>query len=347
MKLRLIVLGALAVFATATAAALATTPGTNGQIAFRRWLNGENTRSALYTMNSDGTNVRRIVRPARRGAHDDQPDWSPNGRRLVFTRCPADGLCFVMIVNADGTGLRRVTPRCTRKLVPRRIPRGCADAANTSFTPDGRHVLYTRASGRVRVFPKLDTDEIEHSAVAIIRADGRGQRDILRLPRFKGDAEFPQMSPDGRYIMFERGNGPLGKPRFGRAIFVMNANGTGVHRVTPWRLRGGDNPDWAPDSSRILFHSNEDGDVERAQFYTVRPDGIGLTRLTNFPFEHRRVFSASFSPDGTQIVYGRANDRRERGDLWLMNADGTNHRPLYTVAAADSAPDWGALPTQP
>jgi len=31
----------------------------------------------------------------------------------------------------------------------------------------------------------------------------------------------------------------------GQAIFVMNADGTNVHRVTPWKLRGGDNPDWA------------------------------------------------------------------------------------------------------
>src|ERR687890_2503242 len=227
MSKRVALIGAFAVFATVSAAALATTPGTNGQIAFRRWLNDETTRSALYTMNPDGTNVRRIVRPARHGAHDDQPDWSPDGRRLVFTRCPADGLCFVMVVNADGTGLRRVTPRCTRKFVFPRLPRGCADAANTSFTPDGQHILYTRASGRIRIFPKFETDQIEHSAVAIIGVDGRGQREILRLPRFKGDAEFPQMSPDGRYIMFERGNGPLGRPRFGQAIFVMNADGTG------------------------------------------------------------------------------------------------------------------------
>src|SRR3954452_18250240 len=42
----LVRIGALAVIATVTAAAVATTPGSNGQIAFRRWLNDETSRSA-------------------------------------------------------------------------------------------------------------------------------------------------------------------------------------------------------------------------------------------------------------------------------------------------------------
>jgi TolB protein len=343
---RLIFVGALVVTASVTAAAVATTPGSNGQIAFRRWLNDETSRSALYTINPDGTGVRQIV-PRLRRAHDDQPDWSPDGRLLAFSRFPDDGPAWINVVNSDGTGLRRVTPRCTRKPAPNRVPRGCEDAANVSFTPDGQHLLFTRATGRVRQFPRYEWDQIEHAAVATIAIDGTDEREILRLGRYAGDVAFPQMSPNGRFILFERHNSPLRKPRMGQAIFVMNADGTNVHRVTPWKLRGGDNPDWAPDSSRIVFRSQEEADAERAQFYTVRPDGTGLTRLTNFPKKHRRVFSASFSPDGTQIVYARANDDRERGDLWLMNADGTNHRRLYAVPAADSAPDWGGLASSP
>ena len=85
---RLVLIGALAVTATAAAAAVATTPGSNGQIAFRRWLNDETSRSALYTMNPDGTGVRRIV-PRLRHGHDDQSDWAPVAGCSVASRAAA------------------------------------------------------------------------------------------------------------------------------------------------------------------------------------------------------------------------------------------------------------------
>ena len=104
---RFVLIGALAVTASVTAAtALATTPGSNGQIAFRRWLNDETSRSALYTINPDGTGVRRIV-PRLKRAHDDQPDWSPDGRLLAFSRFPDNGPAWINVVNGDGTGLQR------------------------------------------------------------------------------------------------------------------------------------------------------------------------------------------------------------------------------------------------
>ena len=332
--------GLAAAAAAACAVAIATTPGSNGQIAFRRYFNDDQTKSAVFTMNADGSDLRRVTQAPRR-THDDQPDWSPDGTRLVFTRIPDNGPNYVEVVNADGRGLRRVTPRCTRRPAPDRVPRGCEDAGAVSFAPDGQHVTYVRATGRIKEFKKLDYGVIEHSAVTIIGIDGTGEREILRLGRYKGDVDFPQMSPNGRLIMFERGNSPLTRPRFGRALFVMKVDGSDLHRVTPWRLHAGDNPDWSPDSSRILFRSNEEVDDERSQFYTVRPDGSGLTQLTHFPFTHRRLFSASFSPDGSQIVFGKA-DAKGRGDIWIMNADGSNPHPVQTAKPWDSAPDWGA-----
>jgi TolB protein len=338
-----LLLSLAALAATVVATALATTPGTNGQITFRRYADAKQTASAIFTMNPDGTGLRQIS-SSPKGAIDDQPDWAPDGRRISFTRCPSDGPCGAYIVNADGSGLRALTPVCNRPPARDRVPRGCEDAANPSFAPDGQHVTYTSATGRVRIFKKFDVGFIEHSALTTVGADGTGRREIYRLPRFGGDANYPQLSPDGRLILFERVNSPLSRPRLGHAVFVMNADGTGVHRVTPWSLRAGDNADWAPDSSRILFRSLSDEPNDRSQYYTVRPDGSQLTKLTSFP-RGRRLFSASFSPDGQHIVFGRADAKGILGDIWVMNADGTNQRLVLQDPKWDSAPDWGAAPT--
>ena len=188
-------------------------------------------------------------------------------------------------------------------------------------------MLYTRATGRVKTFPKLHADQIQHSAIAIIGADGHGERAILRLPAYAADADNPQLSPDGRTIVFEESTSPLGHPRLSHAIFTVGSDGKGVRRVTAWKLHAGDGPDWAPDGSLILFRSNEDvGDFEKSQIYAIRPDGTGLTQLTHVA-PPTRLFSSSFSPDGTRVVFAMAGKGR-LPDLYTMATDGTDIRQV-------------------
>jgi TolB protein len=339
MVWRSVVVGcALAVLVPAPA--LATQPGTNGQLAFRRYLDAKNTTGAVFVIAPDGSGERQVTRPPR-GTIDDQPDWSPDGKQLVFGRCREGALCRIMIVNADGSGLRALTPLCKRKPARHRVPRGCEDAANASFTPDGKHVSYTRATGRVRDFPKYETDQIERSELVVIRTDGRGARVILRSRPFDSDEEWPMLSPDGKTFLVERATSPVGHPRLTHGTYVVGADGRGLRRVTPLKLRGGDGPDWAPDGSRILFRSNEDtGDFLKSHLFTVRPDGGGLTQLTHFA-SGTRLFSASFSPDGTRIVFGMAPKGTALPDVYTMAADGSDIQRVTTSSKWDSAPDWG------
>jgi TolB protein len=171
-----------------------------------------------------------------------------------------------------------------------------------------------------------------------MRTDGSGLRRVTRpRSRIEVDAD-PQWSPDGRKIVFLRVN-LTAAPRGKRAVFTVNADGSGLRRVTPWAIEAGDGPDWSPDGTRILFRSPQTEDFLNSNFYTIRPDGTNLEQITHFP-PTTRVYSASFSPDGTAITLGLMGVD-DAADVFTMRLDGTALTPVTRTPLPDSAPDWG------
>jgi Tol biopolymer transport system component len=97
-------------------------------------------------------------------------------------------------------------------------------------------------------------------------------------------------------------------------------------------------PQWSPDGTEILFHSNRDRIDNQVQFdiYVMNSNGSNVRRLTdNIDSET----GAAWSPDGTQIVYQRKlTDNSEQ--LFIMDADGSNQQQI-TFSTADSVyPVW-------
>ncbi len=68
------------------------------------------------------------------------------------------------------------------------------------------------------------------------------------------------------------------------------------------------------------------GDHTQTDFYTVKPDGSGLHRLTNTP--NLNEFGGRWAPAGRRIVFWRTPAPFGFGDIWLMNADGSSPRQL-------------------
>ena len=110
----------------------------------------------------------------------------------------------------------------------------------------------------------------------------------MRLTDEPNDDYSPAWSRDGRRIAFTRnvsGN---------EDIFVMNADGTGVQRLTTHQARDGF-PTWSPDGQTIAFTSERDG---RAEVYTMNPSGGAQTRVTLGGGRH-----PVWSPDGTKLAF--------------------------------------------
>jgi TolB protein len=218
---------------------------------------------------------------------------------------------------------------------PGQQPPRCADSSYPAIAPKGGHIAFVRKSGRLRA----DGDAYEFQGIFTMRMDGSHPRRVtLERTRDVRDGE-PQWSPDARRIVFVREN-DAAQPAGGQAIFIVNANGGGLHRITPWQLHAGDGPNWSPDGRRILFRSNESDTFTNSNLFTVGSDGTGLKQITHLP-PTKRLYSSGFSPDGTSITFGMQGTNGE-ADVYTMRLDGSRLAQVTHTPLGDSAPDWGA-----
>ena len=163
-------------------------------------------------------------------------------------------------------------------------------------------------------------------------ADGRGQKPLFDDPGFNHWG--PAWSPDGQRVVFSRNpqTGPVspGSPR--SALYIANFDGTDLRPLTN---NGRNNflPAWSPDGSRIAFISGTLG-WDSHEVYVINADGSGETNLTANDVQE---YGVAWSPDGNRIAFGTKLD----GDMQIftMNPDGTDQRPLPTPAAG-MAPSW-------
>jgi dipeptidyl aminopeptidase/acylaminoacyl peptidase len=102
-------------------------------------------------------------------------------------------------------------------------------------------------------------------------------------------------SPDGHRLAFD---GPATSLGTGRALYIMNADGTGLNQVGRGdRLRY--NPAWSPDGMKLAF-VQDNGPQGSGDIFTITTGGGSLTRLTTASAWDG---SPDWSPDGTRIAY--------------------------------------------
>jgi Tol biopolymer transport system component len=299
-----------------------------GIIAFRRYVDPEETRGVIVTIWPDGTHEREVTRPPDR-ATDEFPRVSPDGRRLAWARCPENRSCSVWTAAIDGSGAERVEVTCELKPI--------CDASSVAWHPDGDRIVVNRSSGRVKPTSPGE-DQIQRSELVEVNLANGRQRVVARLDNWRGDITGASWSPDGSRLAADHVFSFF-SPRSGQQVDVVSANGGALKAITPLAAKAGE-AEWSPDGNTLLLRTNADiDDGVGSQIATVSADGGSIRRLDPFG-DMRPIRSSDWSPDGKWIVFA-ARGRAAAFDLFVMKSDGTRPTPLTRTPVTDSAPDWG------
>ncbi len=257
----------------------------------------------ICLMNADGSGRMELT-----NLNSTMPAWSPAGGKIAFVSV-GGGNPEIYVMNADGSDAAKLPGTVNGDVYP-------------AWSPDGGKIAFSsnRGTGTLVLF--------------MMNVDGTG---LVRLTDHRcGDDIMPAWSPDGTRIAFVSDRSDQNSCG-GWDIYVMNADGSNVQRLTTYQGQGNGaiSPTWSPDGAKIAFMSDRDGNP---QLYVMNGDGTAQNRLTNNTADDR---DPSWSADGTELAFSSTRD----GDyaIYVMNADGSAQRrisPGPDGTAEDQYPRW-------
>jgi Tol biopolymer transport system component len=226
--------------------------------------------------------------------------------RLVFSRFDMLGGFGLWAINADGTGLRQLTPNV-----------GAFDIG-PKVSPVGSRVAFSRdwsgtGWGNFQIY--------------LVNADGT---DLLRLTETPLAIAW-SWSPDGTRI--------ASSPTSPGNIDLVEVDGSGRTRILGgFGGRTGFAPSWSPDGGTIAFYEGSLGSDCNVRIAAMDPDGGNVRVLRSLA--GCTIGDLSWSSDGATIFFGD-QDPDVYPALWRMDADGSNAQLVYP--ADDHVSGFGSL----
>ncbi|MEO8611459.1 MAG: hypothetical protein ABI690_26410 [Chloroflexota bacterium] len=279
------------------------------------------------------------------------PDWSPDSTKLAFIYQKVQDFgdlkiitqSNIYIVNRDGSELFNVTGS-NPELV---------DRVNTrqQWSPDGNQLSFSSerensdtwiVNFKDMSFKNLTSNSNAISAYSSWSPDGKSLAYIaydkteiyihslisestttLELPK---TPSYLAWSPNGASILIQ--------PFEGNMFLLSVADGL-THELN----LDGTKPLWSPDGAEILVEALPGislDDINSLSNWDIMKFNIQENKLLNLTTTNTsKDISASWSPDGTQIVF--ISDRDGFENIWIMNSDGTGQHILTGDLLIDNA----------
>lgn len=280
---------------------------------------GSGKASEIYAIRPDGSEPRQLT---HNGYLDDDPDWSPDGKRIVLvsaqdstpgapTRRPE-----IFVMNADGSEMRRLLVTTG----PARHPR---------WSPDG---------GRI-AFAAYDA-EVQGYRLYVMNSDGSNVRLLTPSPI---ENFSPEWSPDGRLLLF-LSNRP---PRNWWTMYVIAPDGSETRQLAgnaacQTNVSGAR---WSPDGSRIAYACDDAfGGV-----FTIRADGAQPAPVSTGSGQGSgKDIGPVWSRDGRQLAFtrvqsGNASPQLSRRSVYIISLSSGAVTRLTNSDADDVVHAWGGV----
>lgn len=262
---------------------------------------GADAGRALWLVHADGTGLHELA-PGKPASGKIKPDISPDGKYVAFATYDAPIQIWQAAIEGGDPVL--ITTDCSGQ------PSECMES-NPAYSSDGSRMAFVRST--------------ETSSVIAIRDLSSGAVTFLEATRKASSATWdsePSWSPDDQQIIYHdvRHDDALDK-NVDASIFIINADGSGLHELPVLDGTPVGDAAWSPDGSRIVFGScpiedfNGDCNGHSTDVYTARPDGTDVQLLTPTNVGYG---APSWTPDGAHIMYW--------GPLTfhMMDPDGSN-----------------------